>query len=107
MQAWLCLNRAAVAVIAGALGLGPCAAAQKAQSIPMQLQLSSTAFTEGNAIPAKYTCDGKDVSPPLKWTGVPTNAQSLVLIADDPDAPAGTWVHWLLFDLPATVSELP
>jgi Raf kinase inhibitor-like YbhB/YbcL family protein len=71
-----------------------------------QMQLTSTAFTEGAAIPAKHTCDAKDVSPPLKWTGVPAGAKSLALIVDDPDAPAGTWVHWVLYDLPATTSEL-
>jgi Raf kinase inhibitor-like YbhB/YbcL family protein len=71
-----------------------------------QMQLTSTAFAEGAAIPAKHTCDAKNVSPPLKWSGVPTGAKSLVLIVDDPDAPAGTWVHWVLYDLPATTSEL-
>jgi Raf kinase inhibitor-like YbhB/YbcL family protein len=71
------------------------------------MQLTSTAFTEGKPIPAKYTCDGTNVSPPLKWTGTPAQAKSLVLIVDDPDAPVGTWVHWVLYDLPATVGELP
>jgi Raf kinase inhibitor-like YbhB/YbcL family protein len=71
-----------------------------------QMQLTSTAFTEGSAIPAKYTCDGKNVSPPLKWTGVPAGTKSLVLIVDDPDAPVGTWVHWVLYDLPVTATEL-
>jgi Raf kinase inhibitor-like YbhB/YbcL family protein len=71
-----------------------------------QMQLTSTAFTEGAAIPAKHTCDARDVSPPLKWTGVPAGAKSLALIVDDPDAPAGTWVHWVLYDLPASSSEL-
>jgi Raf kinase inhibitor-like YbhB/YbcL family protein len=71
-----------------------------------QMQLTSTAFTEGAAIPAKHTCDARDVSPPLKWTGVPAGAKSLALIVDDPDAPAGTWVHWVLYDLPASKSEL-
>ncbi len=70
------------------------------------MQLSSTAFKEGAAIPAKHTCDAKDVSPPLKWTGVPAGTKSLALIVDDPDAPVGTWVHWVLYDLPATTTEL-
>jgi Raf kinase inhibitor-like YbhB/YbcL family protein len=70
------------------------------------MQLTSTAFTEGNPIPAKHTCEGKDVSPPLKWTGVPPETRSLVLIADDPDAPVGTWVHWVLYDIPAGTTEL-
>jgi len=71
-----------------------------------QMQLTSTAFIEGAAIPAKHTCDAKNVSPPLKWSGVPAGTKSLALIVDDPDAPAGTWVHWVLYDLPATTSEL-
>ena len=71
-----------------------------------QMQLTSTAFTEGAVIPAKYTCDAKNVSPPLKWNGVPAGAKSLALIVDDPDAPAGTWMHWVIYDLPPTTSEL-
>ncbi len=70
------------------------------------MQLTSTAFTNGAVIPAKYTCDGKNVSPPLKWSDVPAGAKSLALIADDPDAPVGTWVHWVLYDLPATAGGL-
>jgi Raf kinase inhibitor-like YbhB/YbcL family protein len=71
------------------------------------MQLTSTAFAEGPPIPEKYTCDGPNLSPPLKWSGAPTGTKSLVLIADDPDAPSGTWVHWVLFDLPASTNELP
>ena len=71
------------------------------------MQLTSTAFSEGQPIPEKYTCDAKNVSPPLKWSGAPGAAKSLVLIADDPDAPVGTWVHWVLYDIPTTVSALP
>jgi len=71
-----------------------------------KMQLTSTAFTEGAAIPAKHTGDARDVSPPLKWTGVPDGAKSLALIVDDPDAPGGTWVHWVLYDLPAKATEL-
>ncbi len=73
----------------------------------MTIQLVSSAFTEGSPIPVKYTCDGRDVSPPLKWSGAPQNAKSFALIADDPDAPVGTWVHWVLYNLPATAAELP
>jgi Raf kinase inhibitor-like YbhB/YbcL family protein len=71
-----------------------------------RMQLTSSAFSEGAAIPAKYTCDDKNVSPPLKWSGVPPGSKALALITDDPDAPAGTWVHWVLYDLPATATEL-
>lgn len=71
------------------------------------MQLTSSAFNEGQPIPDKYTCDGKNVSPLLQWSGAPSATKSFVLIADDPDAPAGTWVHWVLYDLPATVTSLP
>ncbi|HDK36258.1 MAG TPA: YbhB/YbcL family Raf kinase inhibitor-like protein, partial [Bacteroidetes bacterium] len=66
----------------------------------MQFSLSSPAFKAGEMIPKKYTCDGVNISPPLKWTGVPSKTKSLALICDDPDAPVGTWVHWVLYDLP-------
>ncbi len=71
-----------------------------------QMQLTSTALTDGAPVPAEYTCDGKDASPPLKWTGAPAGTKSLALIVDDPDAPMGTWTHWVLFDLPPEASEL-
>ncbi len=71
------------------------------------LTLASAAFSEGDSVPRKHTCDGADVSPPLSWTGVPEKARSLVLIVEDPDAPAKTWVHWVLFDLPASATGLP
>jgi hypothetical protein len=73
----------------------------------MTLQITSPAFIEGETIPTKYTCDGSNISPQLDWTDVPQGTQSLVLIADDPDAPAGTWVHWVLYDLPANLTSLP
>lgn len=71
------------------------------------MNLTSPAFSEGQQIPVLYTCQGKDISPPLHWTSVPANTQSLALIADDPDAPGGTWVHWVLYDLPPATTELP
>ncbi len=58
-------------------------------------------------IPPTYTCDGSDLSPPLSWSAVPAKAKSLALIADDPDAPRGTWVHWVAWNIPATVHDLP
>jgi Raf kinase inhibitor-like YbhB/YbcL family protein len=73
----------------------------------MTIQLSSSAFREGQPIPAQFTCDGQDISPALQWGDVPAGTKSLALIADDPDAPVGTWVHWVLYDLPAETRTLP
>ena len=73
----------------------------------MEIKITSSAFSEGSMIPRQYTCDGDDVSPPLTWTGVPDGTKSLALICDDPDAPMGTWVHWVLFNIPASIKELP
>jgi len=72
----------------------------------MSLQISSTAFSTGVTIPKKFTCDGPDVSPQLKWNDPPATTQGFALIMDDPDAPVGTWVHWVLYDLPANTREL-
>jgi Raf kinase inhibitor-like YbhB/YbcL family protein len=73
----------------------------------LQLQIESSAFAEGGTIPVRYTCDGEDASPPLSWAEPPPGVQSLALIVDDPDAPAGTWVHWVLFNLPVSTRALP
>lgn len=73
----------------------------------MPLQLSSDAIEDGGAVPEAYTCDGEDVSPPLTIAGVAEEAVSLALVVDDPDAPAGTWVHWVLYGLPADTTRLP
>ncbi len=73
----------------------------------MTLTLSSPAFDEMQAIPGKYTCDGEDVSPQLAWNIVPEGTQSWALVMDDPDAPVGVFTHWLIFDLPPNMQELP
>jgi Raf kinase inhibitor-like YbhB/YbcL family protein len=88
-----------------AIGLGVTAGAADKEKSDM-MTLTSSAFAHGGAIPSAYTCDGQDRSPALAWSGVPTNAKSLVLIVDDPDAPDPaapkmTWVHWVLYNLPA------
>lgn len=70
-------------------------------------KLTSPAFAEGQMIPSKYTADGEDISPPLSWEGLPPQTQSLVLIQDDPDAPVGTWVHWLVWNIPTEPNFLP
>ena len=64
-------------------------------------KLTSVAFQEGQPIPRPYSCDGVNISPPLEWSGVPKTAKTVAIIADDPDAPAGTWTHWVLYNLPA------
>jgi Raf kinase inhibitor-like YbhB/YbcL family protein len=86
-----------------------CGAERKAT---MSLSLSSPVFAANAAIPARHTCEGGDVSPPLQWTGLPAGAKSLALIVDDPDAPdpaapQRTWVHWVLYNLPVTANGLP
>lgn len=73
----------------------------------MPFTLTSVAFTPGSLIPAKYSCTGADVSPPLTWSGAPPATQTFTLIMDDPDAPRGTWVHWVLYDIPAVQQALP
>ncbi|WP_305908663.1 YbhB/YbcL family Raf kinase inhibitor-like protein [Methylomarinum sp. Ch1-1] len=78
----------------------------------MPLTLNSSDFSDRGEIPERLTCDGDDISPALSWTGIPANAQSLVLIVDDPDAPDPaapkmTWVHWLLYNIPTSATGLP
>ena len=68
---------------------------------PVGLTLTAEAFAPGQAIPIKYTCHGQDISPPLAWSGAPAGTQSLALVMDDPDAPMGTWVHWVVYNIPA------
>jgi Raf kinase inhibitor-like YbhB/YbcL family protein len=70
------------------------------------MRLASSAFSDGAMIPSRYTCDGKDLSPPLEWEAGPSGTQSFVLLCDDPDAPAGTWHHWAAFDIPASQTAL-
>jgi Raf kinase inhibitor-like YbhB/YbcL family protein len=73
---------------------------------PATIQLTSPAFTHGAVIPQAHTCEGEDLSPPLTWSGVPVERRSLALVCDDPDAPRGTWVHWVLYNLPGETIEL-
>lgn len=71
------------------------------------MNLQTSAFSNEEAIPREYSCDGDDVSPPLRWSDAPSNTQSFALIMDDPDAPGGTFVHWVYYDIPSAVTELP
>jgi len=78
----------------------------------MDMKITSPAFSESGSIPKRYTCEGQNISPPLEWSGVPAATKSLALIVDDPDAPDPAaprtiWVHWLLYNLPASCSGLP
>jgi Raf kinase inhibitor-like YbhB/YbcL family protein len=68
--------------------------------------ITSPAFTEGGMLPAKYTCDGQDISPPLEWKNVPAGTKSLAMIHDDPDAPMGTWVHWVAYNISPNITML-
>jgi Raf kinase inhibitor-like YbhB/YbcL family protein len=71
-----------------------------------QIQLTSAAFAYGEKIPVRFTCEGEDVSPPLQWSGAPVDTRSFALICEDPDAPRGTWIHWVLYNLPSGAVEL-
>jgi Raf kinase inhibitor-like YbhB/YbcL family protein len=73
----------------------------------MAIEITSSAFTESEMIPKKYSCDADYVSPAISWAGLPEDTMSLALIVDDPDAPAGTWVHWVLYNIPADQNALP
>lgn len=87
-------------------GCGSAPDAELPESLP-PMQLQSSAFKATGTIPQKYTCEGQDVSPPLSWDAPPEGTQSLALIADDPDAPSGTFVHWVVYNLPASARSLP
>jgi Raf kinase inhibitor-like YbhB/YbcL family protein len=99
----------AIALAASLLAIGVCGGSGDESPIledhPTTIEITSTAFAEGSDIPARFTCDGADVSPPLQWTGVPQETESLALIVDDPDA-RGTWVHWVMYEIPNTAGEL-
>ena len=73
----------------------------------MSMILTSSAFANGQSIPAKYSCVGKEVSPPLAWSEVPAGVKSFALIMDDPDAPMGTWVHWVMYNISAATNNFP
>ncbi|HEX2028478.1 MAG TPA: YbhB/YbcL family Raf kinase inhibitor-like protein, partial [Nitriliruptorales bacterium] len=75
-------------------------------SAPASIDLTSPAFEDGDAVPPRHTCDGEDVAPPLRWSGVPDGAATLALVLDDPDAPGGRFVHWLLAGLPTASAGL-
>ncbi len=73
----------------------------------MSITVKSSAFASGQPIPAKYTADGRDISPPLSWSGAPAGTEQFALIVDDPDAPKGTWIHWVVYGIPGDATSLP
>jgi len=98
--------------MAACTGQGDEAGPGENAEVTMSMNLSSPAFEHEAPMPARHTCDGEEASPPLRWSGVPAEAKSLVLIVDDPDAPdpaapQRTWVHWVLYNLPANSEGLP
>jgi Raf kinase inhibitor-like YbhB/YbcL family protein len=114
LAAWAVLAATTSAAPATPPAAGAAGVAGATRGRAMSMTLTSSAFTHQGEIPARYSCEvkGREVSPPLSWSGVPGAAKSLALIVDDPDAPdpkapQRTWVHWVLYDLPASVSGLP
>jgi hypothetical protein len=97
-----------VAVLIGVLLVSGCGstASPSPADTTATLELTSPAFAPGETIPERYTCDGQDVSPPFSWSAPPEGTESIALIVDDPDAPMGTWVHWVLFNIPADKRSL-
>ena len=105
-RSWAALAAGAVALLFAAASIAT------TEEKSMSPTITSTAFASNAAIPSLYTCEGKDISPPLAWSGVPAGTQSLALIVDDPDAPDPaapkmTWVHWVLYNIPASEGGLP
>ena len=83
------------------------AAPRQSEKEAYAMNLTSPAFADGQPIPERYTCDGADVSPPLSWSETPPGTRSFALICDDPDAPVGAWVHWVIYGLSPAAAELP
>jgi Raf kinase inhibitor-like YbhB/YbcL family protein len=93
-------------LLAGLVAAGCSQEPKSAKGHVMKIQLTSAAFGDGRPIPVKYTGEALDISPPLAWTNTPVGTKSFALIADDPDAPAGDWTHWVVYDLPPTTTRL-
>jgi Raf kinase inhibitor-like YbhB/YbcL family protein len=104
MVAGIVTGTVVAGVVAPAAGCG--GDHPSAPDAPELVSVSSTAFGRGGAIPARYTCDGSKVSPPLSWSGGPSGTRAWAVVVDDPDAPHGTFVHWVVLDLPASVRSV-
>jgi Raf kinase inhibitor-like YbhB/YbcL family protein len=79
----------------------------KGSKASTNMKIKCSAFSNNGKIPSKYTCDGENMNPPLSFSDIPNNSKSLLLIVDDPDAPAGIWTHWILFNIPPDTKEVP
>lgn len=101
------LRGVSVIVLVLTLGLGESVRAQVvSKEEAMHFELTSTAFPDGQTIPSRYTCEGEDISPELSWGLPPSGTKAFALISDDPDAPRGTWVHWVVYNIPSSVRQL-
>jgi Raf kinase inhibitor-like YbhB/YbcL family protein len=96
----------ALLLLGGACSQGDKKTDSSKENQAMNISVTSAAFKEGESIPLKYTCDGDNISPPLRWSNIPEGTRSITIICDDPDAPMGTWVHWVLYDLPPDLAGL-
>ncbi|MGE5220464.1 MAG: YbhB/YbcL family Raf kinase inhibitor-like protein [Chloroflexota bacterium] len=105
MSSQIRCNSLLAGILNGALVLTSAAGGAEPKAAT-QFVLESPAIRAGAAIPGRYTCDAEDFSPPLRWENAPKQTKAFALIVDDPDAPGGTWVHWVIYDLPATANEL-
>jgi len=101
-----CFVALAVAFLVVSCSRGEKSKAPQEKGASVAIELTSPAFVAGAPLPAKYTCDGENVSPPLKWSGIPQDAQSLALLCEDPDATEGSRVLWLVYNIPPSVAEL-
>jgi Raf kinase inhibitor-like YbhB/YbcL family protein len=95
-----------LAISLAACAVSPSTETQSIEEVTMSLEISSPAFANGQPIPVDFSCDGRDISPALAWENPPAGTQSFALIMDDPDAPIGTWVHWIIFNIPASSLNL-
>lgn len=103
---WLTILSAIVIVVLASLAVYLALTQQPKEVVVKRFNLTSSVFGNGERIPDKYTCKGTDLSPPLRWEGYPEETVSFVLIVEDPDAPGGTFTHWVIYNIPAHVSEL-
>ena len=106
MTRWFRISPAACLLVLLA-GVAASCSQRASESTPLALELTSPDFASGGTVPKALTCDGSDSSPALQWKAPPSGTQTLVMIADDPDAPVGTWVHWVAYNIPSTLRTLP